>query len=82
MCKRSQLETVFIFLSFKELHPPASIISRKNEPNSESFGLINREGSHATNGQVDGFVHRKSGDANCHGIGPADEEKAREQTHL
>jgi hypothetical protein len=53
--KQSQRETVFNFLSFKELHPPSSIISTKNKPNPALFGLINREGSHATNGQADEF---------------------------
>ncbi len=53
--KQSQRETVFNCLSFKELHPPGSIISTKNKPDSASFGLINREGSHATNGQADEF---------------------------
>jgi len=53
--KQSQWETVLNCLSFKELHPPDSIISTKNKANSAAFGLINREGSHATNGQVDEF---------------------------
>ena len=40
--KQSQRETVFNCLSFKELHPPGSIISTRNKPDSASFGLINQ----------------------------------------
>jgi len=53
--KQSQRETEFNFLSFKALRPPGSIISTRNKPDSASFELINREGRHATNGQVDEF---------------------------
>ena len=53
--KRSQLEIVFKLLSFKELHSPCSITSTKNKPDFTSSRLINREESHAANGQVDEF---------------------------
>ena len=59
--KQSQREIVFNCLYFKELHPQGSIISTKNKANSAAFGLINREGSHATNGQVDEFSPQEIG---------------------